>query len=95
MDSACSPLAWVAPPLNPGLTVYSVTPVETIVAGYDRALNDQSLNGELLECSLDRIHLLPVPPYSDGDVLKKTTSVYDGLFIALHGERSGLPEAVQ
>ncbi|ETN40680.1 uncharacterized protein HMPREF1541_04959 [Cyphellophora europaea CBS 101466] len=72
-----------------------VTPVETIVAGYDRALNDQSLNGELLECSLDRIHLLPVPPYSDGDVLKKTTSVYDGLFIALHGERSGLPEAVQ
>jgi hypothetical protein len=72
-----------------------MTPVETIVKGYNIFLNDPSLNGQLLECSMDKLNFLPVPPYSDGDVLKKTSTVYEGLFVALHGEKSDLPGAIQ
>ena len=77
------------------LTVCSITPVETIVKAYNKAIDDESLNGELLECSLDRIKQLAVPEYSDGDILKRTTTVYDGLFMYLHGEKSGVPGAIQ
>lgn len=73
----------------------SITPVETIVAGYNKVLDDSSLNGELLECSMDRIHLLPIPPYSDGETLKRTSTNYEGLFVALHGEVSDVPGSIQ
>lgn len=72
-----------------------MTPVETIVAGYNKVLDDASLNGELLECSMDRINHVPVPVYTDGDVLKRTTTVYEGLFVYLHGEKSGIPGAIE
>ena len=72
-----------------------MTPVETIIAGYNQCLADSSLNGELLECSMDRIHKLPIPPYWDGETLKRTTTNYEGLFMALHGEKSDIPGSVQ
>jgi hypothetical protein len=72
-----------------------MTPIETIVKAYNQVLGDDSMNGELLECSMDSIHHLGVPEYSDGEVLKRTSTVYDGLFVYLHGEKSGVPGAIQ
>ena len=73
-----------------------MTPIETVVKAYNKVLDDEELNGELLESSKDQIHHIAVPEYSDGgEGIKFTTTVYDGLFVYLHGEKSGVPGAIQ
>ena len=72
-----------------------MTPVENIVSGYNKFLNDPSLNGQLLECHRTNQSFLPDAPYSDGDSLRFTSTVYEGYFVHLHGENSGIPGAVQ
>lgn len=72
-----------------------MTPVEEIIAAFMTFLNDRSLNGELLECSVDRRSFLPEAAYSDGERLKHSLTVYDGIFSYIHGEKSGVPGAIQ
>ncbi|OAL19026.1 hypothetical protein AYO22_10355 [Fonsecaea multimorphosa] len=73
----------------------SLTPASTIVGAYWKCLNDRSLNGEFIECSRDQHFILKRPEYADGEVSKRTTTVYDPYFVTIHGEPSGLPDIVR
>ena len=65
------------------------------MAAYLKCLEDSSLNGELLECSRDKVLLLAKPEYADGEVTKRTCTVYDPFFKVVHGEFSGLEDIVR
>lgn len=71
-----------------------LTPVETIVKAYHMFLDDTSKTGEVVECSTTDILLLPDPPLLNGHKTKRACTVWDPLFIAMHGEPSGLEEAI-
>ncbi|OAP60017.1 hypothetical protein AYL99_05019 [Fonsecaea erecta] len=73
----------------------SLTPASTIVGAYWKCLSDRSLNGEFIECSRDQHFILKRPEYADGEVSKRTTTVYDPYFVTIHGEPSGLPDIVR
>jgi hypothetical protein len=73
----------------------SLTPVETIVRAYHKALEDESLNGEALEASVNEILVLPRPELANGRFSKRAVTVWDPLFKMMHnGEPSGLPDAI-
>ena len=73
----------------------SLTPLDTIVRAYDKALNDESLNGEALEASVNEILVLPRPELANGRFSKRAVTVCDPLFRMLHNnEPSGLPDAI-
>ena len=72
----------------------SVTPVSTIVAGYDKCLSDESLVGEALEASAEKLLPIPRPGLQNGHVSARSVTVWDPLFKMLHGEESGLPDAI-
>lgn len=75
--------------------MYSITPVETIVATLNKILEDESLVGQSLEASVDKIILTPEPEFLNGEASKRASFVWEPGFTHLHGEPSGLPEAVQ
>jgi hypothetical protein len=69
--------------------------VETIVRAYHKALEDESLNGEALEASVNEILVLPRPELANGRFSKRAVTVWDPLFKMMHnGEPSGLPDAI-
>lgn len=72
----------------------SLTPVSTVVAAYNRFLNDDSLNGQAVECSVDKQIFLSSPEFANGSVTKRACTVWDPLFKQMHGEESGLEEAI-
>jgi hypothetical protein len=72
----------------------SLTPISTIVAGYDKCLSDESLVGEALEASAEKLLLIPRPGLQNGRVSVRSVTVWDPLFKMLHGEESGLPDAI-
>jgi len=72
----------------------SVTPVANIVAAYHTFLEDPTLTGQVVECSGDKAIFLPPPPFANGDISKRTTTVYEPYFRLLHKEDSGLPETI-
>lgn len=55
-----------------------------------KCLDDRSLNGEFVEASRDQLLVVKKLDYADGEVSKRTTTVYDPLFVTLHGEPSRL-----
>lgn len=65
-----------------------MTPKTTIVAGYLKCLGDRSLNGELIEASRDKLVIMEKPKYADGEYTKRTCTLYDPMFISVHGEPS-------
>lgn len=69
--------------------------METISSGYLKCLHDPSINGELIECSRDQHFILPKPIYADEETSKRTCTVYDPYFVAVHGESSQLPDIVR
>lgn len=71
-----------------------MTPVDTIVKAYNMFLSDKSRTGQVAECSTSDILLLPDPPLLNGHKTKRACTVWDPLFIAMHGEASGLTEAI-
>ena len=73
----------------------SLTPVETVVRAYHKAIEDESLNGEALECSVNEILVLPRPELANGRFSRRAVTVWDPLFKLLHnGEPSALPDAI-
>lgn len=59
------------------------------------ALNDETLNGEALEASVDDILVLTRPELANGRYSKRAVTVWDPLFKMLHsGEPSALPDAI-
>jgi hypothetical protein len=76
------------------LTVHSLTHVSTIVRAYNKCLKDDSLAGEVLECSVEEILPLPMPELRNGRFSKRAVTVWDPLFKMYHGEASELPDAI-
>ncbi|KAH8738224.1 15-hydroxyprostaglandin dehydrogenase [Ilyonectria robusta] len=71
-----------------------MTPIATIVAAYNKCLEDHSLSGEAIECSVDKLLLVPRPEYQNGRVSKRAVTVWDPLFKMYHHELSQLPDAI-
>ncbi|KAI3394415.1 hypothetical protein diail_2827 [Diaporthe ilicicola] len=71
-----------------------LTPVETVVSAYERCLNEEALNGELIECSTDKHFFLPRSNMANGDATKRACTVWDPLFELKHGEKSEIPDAI-
>ncbi|KAF2270872.1 15-hydroxyprostaglandin dehydrogenase, partial [Lojkania enalia] len=76
------------------VSVECLTPVSTIVAGYERFLNDESLYGKVIECSADKHFFLETPSLANGHVSKRAVTVWDPLFQMYHHASSGLPDAI-
>ncbi|EQB55665.1 short chain dehydrogenase [Colletotrichum gloeosporioides Cg-14] len=66
-----------------------ITQLSTVVSAFNKFLDDESLNGEALECSAE-----DVVPLVYGKSTMSPVPVWDPLFKMMHHENSGLPEAV-
>ncbi|OAG10747.1 uncharacterized protein CC84DRAFT_1161608 [Paraphaeosphaeria sporulosa] len=71
-----------------------MTPVSTIVAAYERCLDDASLYGRVIECSTDKQFDLEPPTLANGHYSRRAVTVWDPLFKMYHKEASGLPDAI-
>lgn len=71
-----------------------MTPIKTVVDAYVRLLDDNSLTGQAIECSADKHLFFPQPPYLNGAATERSITVWDPLFELMHGEKSGLPNAI-
>ncbi|KAK1814054.1 hypothetical protein LTR12_011572 [Friedmanniomyces endolithicus] len=71
-----------------------ITPVSTIVSAYIRLLDDESLTGQGIECSVDKQLPFTDPPLMNGKHTKRAATVWDPLFKIMHGENSGLADAI-
>lgn len=72
-----------------------LTPVATIVEAYDEFLSDANYQtGEALECSVDKMLLVPRTEYCNGIFSQRAVTVWDPLFKMMHGQTSGLKEAI-
>ncbi|KAJ0336672.1 hypothetical protein COL922a_007674 [Colletotrichum nupharicola] len=66
-----------------------ITQLLTVVSAFNKFLDDESLNGEALECSAEN-----VVPLVYGKSTMSPVTVWDPLFKMMHHEDSGLPEDV-
>ncbi|VUC26097.1 unnamed protein product [Clonostachys rosea] len=71
-----------------------LTPVRTVVEAYDKCLTDPNLNGQLIECSVDKHIFLPLPELGNGDATRRACTVWEPLFEQKHNEKSGLSSAI-
>ena len=62
------------------LTSFSLTPVSTVVAAYERCLNDESIFGKVIECSADKQFFLETPSLANGSISTRAVTVWDPLF---------------
>ncbi|KAL1900980.1 hypothetical protein Sste5346_002043 [Sporothrix stenoceras] len=70
-----------------------ITPLETIVKALNKILDDKTLSGAALECSMDKILLTPEPEFLNGEASARASFLWEPGFVAMHGEASQLPEA--
>ena len=68
--------------------------MSTIIAGYDKCLEDESLVGEAFEASGKQILPIPRPELQNGRLSRRAVTVWDPLFKSYHGEESQLPDAI-
>jgi len=66
--------------VNNYLTSSSLTPISTIVSAYERCLDDDSLFGKVIECSVDKHFFLETPSLANGHYSKRAVTVWDPLF---------------
>jgi hypothetical protein len=71
-----------------------LTPIDTIVRAYHTFLEDDSRNGQVLEGSVDKLLLIDEPKEANGRFTRRAVTVWDPLFKMIHGENSGLEEAI-
>ncbi|PSN69968.1 15-hydroxyprostaglandin dehydrogenase [Corynespora cassiicola Philippines] len=71
-----------------------LTPVDTVVAAYVRCLDDASLVGKTIECSVDKQFFIDTPKLGNGPVSERAVAVWDPLFKIYHKESSDLADAV-
>jgi hypothetical protein len=63
---------------------------------YQRYLEDPGeLNGEILECSADKMIPYDLPELGNGRVTKRAVTVWEPFFKLMHGEHSGLPDSIE
>lgn len=70
-----------------------MTPVATIVAVLNRIIDDGSLVGAGLECSVEKIMVVPDIEPLNGYTSVRSCFVWESAFRGLHGEPSSLPDA--
>ena len=69
--------------------------MQTILKGYETFLEDSTgMSGELLECSADKLIYYQMPEPGNGHITKRAVTVWEPLFRMMHGEYSGLPDAI-
>ncbi|KAH7091253.1 hypothetical protein FB567DRAFT_269731 [Paraphoma chrysanthemicola] len=68
-----------------------------LLSGYDLFLNDTEnvRTGETIEAAHDQLIPWSKPGYKSGAFAKRTEKVYDPWFAMVHGETSGLPDALK
>jgi len=72
-----------------------LTPIATIVKAYDTFLSDDNhQTGEAVECSVDKLYVVPQTKYANGRASKRACTVWEPLFKMLHSENSGLDDAI-
>ncbi|KAF2643409.1 15-hydroxyprostaglandin dehydrogenase [Massarina eburnea CBS 473.64] len=71
-----------------------LTPISTIVAAYERCLEDELLFGKVIECSVEKQFFLEQPELANGRFSKRAVTVWEPLFKIYHNENSGLPDAI-
>jgi NAD(P)-dependent dehydrogenase (short-subunit alcohol dehydrogenase family) len=71
-----------------------LTPVKTITDAYVKLLDDRTLYGQAIEGSVDKHLFFPDPPMMNGAATKRAITVWDPLYEMIHGELSGLPDAI-
>lgn len=73
----------------------SLTPVETVLKGYQTFLQDTTgMTGQTLECSVNKLIYYQLPEHGNGYVTKRAVTVWEPLFRMMHGEDSQLPDAI-
>jgi len=74
-----------------------MTMPENLLSAYDAYIEDEEnlRTGECVETTHDGIVDWGLPPYKSGAFARRTEKVYEPWFEMIHGERSGLPDAMQ
>ncbi|KAJ5470744.1 hypothetical protein N7530_008101 [Penicillium desertorum] len=85
----------VPPEMIAAVTPECITPVQTVLRGYETFLEDSTgMAGEILECSADKLIYYHMSKPGNGHITKRAVTVWEPLFRILHGEGSGLPDAI-
>ncbi|CAG8107319.1 unnamed protein product [Penicillium salamii] len=85
----------VPPEMTAAVTPECLTPMQTILDGFETFLNDSTgMAGELLEGSANRLIFYHLPKPGNGHITLRATTVWEPLFRAMHGEDSQLPGAI-
>jgi len=73
-----------------------LTPVSTIVKGYQRFLEDdkKEFSGQVVEGSIEKVIPVPRPEPLNGRYTVRACTVWEPLFKQYHGENSDLPDAI-
>jgi hypothetical protein len=72
-----------------------LTPISTIVKAYDAFLaDDNQETGQAVECSVDKLYVVPQTEYANGRISKRAVTVWEPLFKMSHTEDSGLADAI-
>ncbi|KAK5651926.1 hypothetical protein OQA88_11585 [Cercophora sp. LCS_1] len=67
---------------------------DTLLSAYELFLDDDERTGELVETAHNRLVEWERPPYKSGAFARRTEKVYEPWFEMVHGEKSGLPDAM-
>ncbi|KAL4796246.1 hypothetical protein BDV19DRAFT_378262 [Aspergillus venezuelensis] len=86
----------VPPEMTAAVTPECVTPIDTVLKAYQIFLEDETgMAGELLECSAHKLIYYHLPELGNGRITKRAVTVWEPLFRMMHGESSGLPDALE
>ncbi|CAG9949021.1 unnamed protein product [Clonostachys rosea f. rosea IK726] len=94
----CIRPGFVATPLAPAAMIAAarpenMTPIGTIVKALNRFLDDETLYGKALECSVEKIIITPEPEFLNGEASERASFLWEPGFQHLHHEPSNLPES--
>ncbi|GME28340.1 putative 15-hydroxyprostaglandin dehydrogenase protein [Neofusicoccum parvum] len=86
----------VPPEMIAAVSRECLTPVETILKGYRVFLEDETgMTGKNMEASGKSLHYYEMPEMANGRVTKRSVTVWEPLFLMMHHEKSGLPDAIE
>ncbi|KAF4983582.1 hypothetical protein FZEAL_1032 [Fusarium zealandicum] len=84
----------IPPEMVAAVSPECLTPTATVVSAYSKCLDDETLYGEAIECSADKMLFTPKPGFQNGLVSQRAVTVWDPLFEMCHHEASQLPDAI-
>ncbi|KAF2705282.1 hypothetical protein K504DRAFT_440365 [Pleomassaria siparia CBS 279.74] len=84
----------IPPEMIAAVSKECLTPVSTVVAAYERCLDDESIFGKAIECSASSQFFIETPILGNGRISVRSITVWDPLFKMMHKESSDLPDAI-